>query len=244
MTVITANNGRLAANLLAPTRTGQRLRHSALGAYNRLDAHMRAAGQGALTLSTGLSGYRTLAEQQHMRNLGLTTIAVGRSPHGEGYAADFQGLGGLSGGRYRWLRSNAGPFGWFHPPWAQAGGVNPSAHHWEYDPLRDTGAGRPPSPPHVERDDDMYLIRIVDDDRIVLVTPIAWTHIVNAEEFRAWERVLGSPTDVNVQQAAAIHTRIAHQKGELVHAVWRHAALAAFHADDEIDLVDAGDIGE
>jgi hypothetical protein len=91
MTAITARNGRLPANELAAVRTGQRLTHRAADSYNRLDAAMRAAGQGALTLSAGLSGYRTLAEQQHMRNIGLTTIAVGRSPHGEGVAADFQG---------------------------------------------------------------------------------------------------------------------------------------------------------
>lgn len=147
MTVITAQNGRLPASALTATRTGQRLRHNAADGYARLDAAMRRAGQGALTMSTGLSGYRTLAEQQHMRNLGLTTIAVGRSPHGEGLAADWQGLGGLNGTRYRWLRANAGPFGWFHPAWAQAGGVNPSPHHWEYDPRRDTGVGGPDTLP-------------------------------------------------------------------------------------------------
>lgn len=198
---------------------------------------MRAAGQGALTLSAGLSGYRTLAEQQHMRNLGLTTIAVGRSPHGEGYAADFQGLGGLNGARYRWLRNNAGPFGWFHPAWAQAGGVNPSAHHWEYDARRDTGAGPAPAPtpepePEPLWESDMFLMRIVDDDRIILVSPIAWTHLADIDEFRAWERVLGPPHDVNVGQAAAIHRRIAYQKGGLIVSIWAHAPAAASYGDD------------
>lgn len=142
-TTITPQNGRLPASALTATRTGQPLRHAAAASYARLDAAMRAAGQGALTLTPGLSGYRTLADQQHLRNIGLTTIAVGRSAHGEGLAADFQGLGGMSGARFRWLRTNGLRFGWFHPAWATPG----SPHHWEYDQRRDTHAGGPTAPP-------------------------------------------------------------------------------------------------
>lgn len=160
MTTITANNGRLPASALTRVRTGQPLRHAPANAYVRLDAFMRQQGHGALTLSAGLSGYRTLADQQHMRNLGLTRIAVGRSPHGEGLAADFQALGGLTGARYRWMRNNAGPFGWFHPTWAQAGGSNPSPHHWEYDQRRDNGNGAPPvtPPPPAETEDEAMMV--------------------------------------------------------------------------------------
>lgn len=144
---ISARNGRLRADELARVRTGQPLSIATAQSYNRLDHAMRVAGQGALTLTAGLSGYRTLAEQQHLRNIGLTTIAVGRSVHGEGLAADFQQLGGMNGARYRWLVNRGRAFGWFHPTWATPG----SPHHWEYNIRLDTHRAEvPPTPPEPE----------------------------------------------------------------------------------------------
>jgi hypothetical protein len=143
MTVVTATNGRKPASSLAamPGRNGdgtqQTAERGAVASYGRLRRDMLAAGMGDLLPSNGFSCYRTLAAQQHMRNIGLTTIAVGRSIHGEALAVDYASLGGFAGARHRWLRANAGRYGWAQPGWAQQGGSLPEPWHWEYTASRD-----------------------------------------------------------------------------------------------------------
>ncbi len=69
---------------------------------------------------------------------------------------------------------------------------------------------------------NMRLIRIIEDGRIILITPIAWTHIGDTTEFVAWQKVLGVPTDVSIVEAARTHDRIAAHIGELADAVKRY----------------------
>jgi hypothetical protein len=82
-----------------------------------------------------------------MRNIGLTTIPVGQSIHGEwtwGSAVDFQNLGGFGATRHNWLRSNGAEYGWYQPGWAQQWGSLPEPWHWEYDQRGDAHFGEDP----------------------------------------------------------------------------------------------------
>lgn len=150
---VSSNNGTAPASALAnmPGNNGDGTRQTSpvnvVASYGRLRDAMRAAGQGDLIPSSGWSCYRDRAAQQHMRNIGLTTIPVGQSIHGEwsfGGAVDFANLGGFGAARHNWLRSNGARFGWYQPGWAQAGGSLPEPWHWEYDQRTDPLFGTTP----------------------------------------------------------------------------------------------------
>src|SRR5207248_932037 len=61
---------------------------------------------------------------------------TGTSMHGWGEAVDFRDAGGsltFTSSGYRWLKGNAGRFGWNHAGWAEPGGsACPEAWHWEW----------------------------------------------------------------------------------------------------------------
>lgn len=147
---VSANNGTAPASALATIAgtNGDGTPHTTpvavAASYERLRSSMLDAGMGDLLPTDGWSCYRDRAAQQHMRDLGLTTIPVGQSIHGEwsiGSAVDFQGLGGFGAPRHDWLRANAALYGWYQPGWAQAGGSLPEPWHWEYDERNDERKG-------------------------------------------------------------------------------------------------------
>lgn len=147
---VSANNGTAPASALStlPGLNGDGSAHTAphctVAGYGRLRSAMTTAGLGDLIPSDGWSCYRDRAAQQHMRDIGLTTIPVGQSIHGEwtyGSAVDFSNLGGFGAPRHNWLRSNAAAFGWYQPGWATAGGSLPEPWHWEYDQRSDPQDG-------------------------------------------------------------------------------------------------------
>jgi hypothetical protein len=147
---VSANNGTAPASALSvlPGVNGNGSAHTTPHAvaqsYARIREGMRAAGLGDLVPSDGWSCYRDRAAQQHMRDLGLTTIPVGQSIHGEwdyGSAVDYSGLGGFGAPRHEWLRHHGGEYGWYQPGWAQAGGSLPEPWHWEYDQRGDAHLG-------------------------------------------------------------------------------------------------------
>jgi len=157
---VSTNNGTAPASALAtlPGYNGDGSAHTAphatAGAYARLRAAIQADGLGDLLPTDGWSCYRDRAAQQHMRDLGLTTIPVGQSIHGEwtyGSAVDFSGLGGFGAPRHEWVRHHGGAFGWYQPGWATAGGSLPEPWHWEYDERGDPGTYVPEVP---EESDD------------------------------------------------------------------------------------------
>jgi hypothetical protein len=144
---VNANNGQAPGTALAglPGSNGDGSAHTAphvtAASYARVRAAMQGAGLGDLVPSSGWSCYRDRAAQQHMIDIGLTTIPVGQSIHGEwtyGSAVDFANLGGFGAPRHDWLRSNGAPYGWYQPWWATAGGSLPEPWHWEYDERGDT----------------------------------------------------------------------------------------------------------
>lgn len=182
--VPTSLNGSYPATLLRPLPgfDGDGGVHQAdmlaVASYERLRRDMLAAGQGDLVPSSGWSCYRTRADQQRMRDQGLTTVAVGKSIHGEAMgkaAVDFKGISAgdtPSRRRHAWLTANAGRYGWYQPRWAVTGisGIQaPEPWHWEYDSAMDTRP-RPPAPPVVtepepqpepEPDTEANLMRLI-----------------------------------------------------------------------------------
>lgn len=83
------------------------------------------------------SSYRDYAAQvATKRARGGLASAPGTSNHGLGLAVDLDGFGSLGQfdlPTYRWMRENAGRFGWHHPSYMQPGGAGPAEPwHWEY----------------------------------------------------------------------------------------------------------------
>jgi hypothetical protein len=165
---VSANNGKAPASELSvlPGRNGDGSTHQAphvtAAGYGRVRAAMQGAGMGDLLPSDGWSCYRNLAQQQYMRDIGLTTVPVGQSIHGEwtyGSAVDFQKLGGFGAPRHNWLKAHGPDYGWHQPGWATAGGSLPEPWHWEYDERYDDHIGDPePAPepePEPRGDDEM-----------------------------------------------------------------------------------------
>jgi hypothetical protein len=147
------NNGQAPADALRvlPGYNGDGTPHTAphvtAQSYARIREAMIGAALGDLLPTDGWSCYRDRAAQQHMIDIGLTTIPVGQSIHGEwsdGSAVDFADLGGFGAPRHDWLRSHGGEHGWYQPGWAQAGGSLPEPWHWEYDERNDEHIGEDP----------------------------------------------------------------------------------------------------
>jgi hypothetical protein len=195
---VTSSNGEAPASALStlPGHNGDGAPHTAphvtAQSYARIRAGMQGAGLGDLLPSDGWSCYRTLADQQHMRDLELTTAAVGTSIHGEwsvGSAVDFTGLGGFGAPRHEWLRHNGGGHGWYQPGWAQAGGSLPEPWHWEYDSRNDQHAGEEP-----EEEEDMTPEQANTLDHIAAL--LEQTPYRSAQQVHYWQvsRHEGAPT--------------------------------------------------
>lgn len=132
-----ASNGQLSASLLlqiAPTCVA----HAA--AAPSLAAMIAAAAASGVTIKPS-ECYRDLAGQKYWRthycNLGQCQLAAvpGTSNHGWGKAADLADQsGGLSftSAGYKWLKLNAGKYGWNHPGWAEPGSSAAEPWHWEW----------------------------------------------------------------------------------------------------------------
>ena len=78
--------------------------------------------------------YRSYAGQVSVYRRKPALAAVpGTSKHGLGIAVDLGcGAERFGSDTYRWLKANAGRFGWYHPSWAEPGGATPEPWHWEF----------------------------------------------------------------------------------------------------------------
>ena len=125
-------NGFLDAAALCPLdgATG-RLRSDAAAAFNRMTAAHRADRGSGLCVT---DSYRSYAGQVSVFRRKPALAAVpGTSRHGLGVAVDFGcGVERFGSSSYRWMKANAGRFGWIHPSWAEPGGSLPEPWHWEY----------------------------------------------------------------------------------------------------------------
>ena len=120
-----APNGFLPPSSLCPIGGGHALRADAAAAFLRLNA----ARPQCVT-----DAYRSYAGQVSVYRRTPSLAAVpGTSKHGLGIALDLGcGAERFGSDAYRWLKDNAGRFGWHHPAWAEPGGVTPEPWHWEY----------------------------------------------------------------------------------------------------------------
>lgn len=132
---VTWANGQMPDAALVRVAGGQRLRADAAAAYGQLAAAFEQANGRPLLLN---SGYRSRGEQASLyashRARGSNLAAPpGKSNHGEGIAADLgSGVQSFGTPQHRWMRANAGRFGWVLPSWAQERGSKPEPWHWEY----------------------------------------------------------------------------------------------------------------
>ena len=78
--------------------------------------------------------YRSYAGQVDVFRRKPRLAAVpGTSRHGLGVAVDLGcGAERFGSATYRWLKANAGRFGWSHPGWAEPRGGMPEPWHWEW----------------------------------------------------------------------------------------------------------------
>lgn len=126
-------NGFLDSASLCPLdgAPGHALRADAAAAFNRMTAASLAERGERLCVN---DSYRSYAGQVSVFRRKPRLAAVpGTSRHGLGVAVDI-GCGGerFGSATYRWLKANAGRFGWMHPAWAEPGGSMPEPWHWEF----------------------------------------------------------------------------------------------------------------
>ena len=229
MPTFTALNGRLPASVLTglpwAEAAGFRLRADAAASAGRLAAAFRAHFNAPLLLT---DAYRLFATQVALKaSKGAWAAEPGTSNHGLGIAIDFASGINVDGSvQHRWMEANGPSFGWINPPWATNWNPLDGQHepwHWEYDPARDQhipaptpppvltkpapAKPAPPAPPLPE-DDDMKLIRINEDGRIMLVGVHNFEHVVDMAHYSALAKILGPYVAVNINEAQAIHDQI------------------------------------
>lgn len=81
--------------------------------------------------------YRSYAQQVALYAQKPSLAALpGTSNHGWGLAVDLcGGVQKFGSTEHRWMKANAGRFGWVHPRWAEPGGSRPEPWHWEFGNL-------------------------------------------------------------------------------------------------------------
>ncbi|GHH66445.1 M15 family metallopeptidase [Promicromonospora soli] len=130
--VWSAENGHLSSSELAeiPFAPGHHVRSDVVGGLAELNAAYAAEFGVNLTIN---SSYRSYEQQEALYDPSSDTAAPpGCSNHGTGLAVDIGGgVEAFGSARYDWLRANAEPYGWVHPPFAEPTGRNPEPWHWQ-----------------------------------------------------------------------------------------------------------------
>ena len=107
------------------------LRADAAASFARMtEAHRADRGSGLCVTDS----YRPYAAQVSVfRRTPRLAAVPGTSRHGWGVALDLGcGVQRFGSASYRWMKANAGRYGWVHPSWAEPGGSMPEPWHWEY----------------------------------------------------------------------------------------------------------------
>lgn len=96
------------------------------------------ATDGARDLATQRLLYKKYQDYLAGRGPAAAPAAIpGESNHGWGLAIDFaSNINRFSSAEHKWMKANAGKYGFSHPYWARQGGGRDEAWHWEY-----TGGG-------------------------------------------------------------------------------------------------------
>ena len=119
-------NGSPRTITVVPVGNGQYLRADAAASYKKMVA---AAARAGIHLSAD-SGFRSMAEQQHLYQLylegrGNLAAKPGYSNHQGGVAMDIGGVNGYGTAAYNWLRAHAGDYGFRNT-------VSGEYWHWSY----------------------------------------------------------------------------------------------------------------
>jgi len=133
-------NGQLPPSLLQKSKhSNAKFIVDVIGDYDKLhDAFKTHFGKDLILTDH----YRSFAAQVDLkRRKGKKAARPGTSNHGWGLAFDFDHRDesyGIAGGKrdfesdvYKWLKANAPTYNFHNPPWAQEGGSNPEAWHFE-----------------------------------------------------------------------------------------------------------------
>ncbi len=119
-------NGQPRTITLGDIGNGKKARGDVAEKFNAMKAAAAAAG---INLHVN-SGFRTMAEQQHLYNLykagkGNLAAAPGYSNHQGGTSIDINMPGGYNGATYAWLKANGGKYGFVND-------VGGEPWHWTY----------------------------------------------------------------------------------------------------------------
>ena len=126
-------NGAIPASGLCPlyAAPGQRLRPDPARAFNAMSrAYQHDTGSPLCVTDS----YRSYAQQVAVAITRKGFAAEpGTSNHGLGMALDLcGGVQSFGTAAHLWMDQHAPLYGWFHPAWAEPGGVLPEPWHWEF----------------------------------------------------------------------------------------------------------------
>lgn len=127
------SNGRIPAVALCPLKSapGHRLRCDAATAFDELSAAFAQRFGRPISVTDSYRDYRTQVILKARK--GKWAATPGRSNHGWALAVDLgSGINSFGTAQHRWMKANAGRFGWVHPPWAEPTGSLPEPWHWEF----------------------------------------------------------------------------------------------------------------
>lgn len=125
-------NGLIPPSALCPLGvSGHRLRCDAAAAYKAMSAAYARTFGSRLCIT---DSYRSYESQVRLYKQKPALAAVpGTSNHGWGLAVDLcGGIERYDTTQYRWMKANAGRFGYIHPDWAEPGHGREEPWHWEY----------------------------------------------------------------------------------------------------------------
>ncbi len=121
-------NGQFPDSALCPVwgAPGEQLAPGAAAAFSAMSQAYAAQTGTPLCIT---DSYRSYGEQISVKaTRGAFAAVPGTSRHGLGRAVDLcGGVEDFGSAAHHWLRQNAPLYGWFHPSWAEAGGLAPRA---------------------------------------------------------------------------------------------------------------------
>jgi LAS superfamily LD-carboxypeptidase LdcB len=129
------SNGMIPGDKLCSLGIGvHALRCDAAAAYQQLSKAFQQRFGRELCIT---DSYRSFSEQVALYAQKPSLAALpGTSNHGWGLAVDLcGGVQRFGSTEHKWMRANAGEYGWVHPRWAEPGGSRPEPWHWEFGNL-------------------------------------------------------------------------------------------------------------
>ena len=134
------DNGKIPDKELcaAPWQKDEKQRCDAMDKFTELNKKFKKEFGHDISIT---DGYRTYEEQVATKKAkGNMAAEPGTSKHGWALAMDLgSNINSYTSKEHKWMRDNAGEFGWILPEWAQQGGSLPEPWHWEYWGIKGEG---------------------------------------------------------------------------------------------------------